>query len=92
MSDGARTDAGRRVGCAVEENEPQSKKGYGELTLELRCSPDINQMLMIIQSPHSLTPSRLQAIHRLNPPDQIEIRDEDSSDDRLLVRFGEDPD
>lgn len=75
----------------LERMSRSRRKGTEKLTLELRCSPDINQMLMIIQSPHSLTPSRLQAVHRLYPPDQIEIRDEDSSDDRLLVRFGEDP-
>lgn len=62
------------------------------LTPELRSSPQIHKVLMIIESPNALAACRFEVELFLQGSDHVEVRHKHARDHGLLVLFGQDAD
>lgn len=68
------------------------KRGKRERTAQLRCSPEVDEVLVVVQSPDSLTPRRLQLVHLLQLPHDVQVGSEHPRHERLFVLGAEDAD
>ena len=60
-----------------EHRDRNTRGGEGVLTADLRAPPQVRQEVIVIQSPHTMAPSRLQLIHILEFPDKAQVPIED---------------
>jgi hypothetical protein len=96
--DGLRSEDGRRADGGMgwrERDEPRSANARTattkseRLTAQLRSSPQVDQVLMIIESPDSFASRRLELKDPLQLPHDGKVGAKDSSDHGLLVLLGE---
>lgn len=86
MEGGERIEAGRRVGwAAVKAVSWGTTRRDGERTAKLGSAPEVDEVLVVVQSPHALAPRRLQLEHLLELAHDVEVRDKDARNHRLLV-------
>lgn len=66
------------------------KETRARLTDQLRGAKEVDEMLVIVQSPHAFTPRRFEPKHLLHLTTQLDVLGKDPHDEGLFVRLGKD--